>query len=138
MAVTICGSFRVTNIRQSDKVNAVNFKASAPIGRKNTEGKKEYVNIDCTLWGVQGEKVFLPYVKEGDYITLTLDWEALSIWEASGKTGINIKATVLTITLLNQSAVAVEVSASADDLTEATNTTAPNVSAEATKDGIPF
>lgn len=139
MAVTISLVGRVANIRTSTQPEVVNFKIGAPIGRKNDQGKYEYVNYDCAAWGSLGTKLIAPYVKEGDYLAVTLELEKVNIWEANGKSGVNQAGKVLNVTLLNQDNVKPANEEAVDELVAATNGAVANPTvSEAAPTNIPF
>lgn len=127
MTVTVNLIGRVGTIRKSAQMEVVNFKLGAPIGRKNDEGKYNYANFDCAAWGSLGTKLVLPYIKEGDYVGVTLELEEVSPWQSNDKSGVNLRGKVLNLTLLgNNVAPSGE---DVDELVAATNEkTNPTVS----------
>jgi hypothetical protein len=145
MSTIIKGVYRIAFIRRSDKLAVVNFKASAPIGSKDAQGKYEYVNLEVAAWGEYYVKMFFPtddkspLIKEKDSVDLTLKLEKIETWEGKDKSGVTLKTKLLDLGLIYQQSDSSS-EPSADDLAAATSQASSNPSvSDAAKDPtIPF
>ena len=131
---------KVSNIRtgEAGDTEVVNFKLGVRTSLKNKDGKNNYMNYDCACWGALGTKLFLPYVKDGDYVFISGEEQKATAWGDSDKGGVNISVKVLTVSLVPKQATSEDTDDLLDTVKQATNP--PNVSPAVTEGEptIPF